>query len=61
MIEHITSISNENIVEDVIKGPDKQNLMPRMIVEKLHTKLKGEELKEYFLNFEKAIMCNLRN
>ena len=50
-----TRISSDNIVEDVIKGLDKQNLMPRMIAEKLHTKLKGEELNEYFLNFEKDI------
>lgn len=47
-----TRISSENIVEDVIKGLDKQNLMPRMIAEKLHTKLKGEGLNEYFLDFE---------
>ena len=50
-----TRISSENIVEDVIKGLDKQNLMPRMIAEKLHTKLKGEGLNEYFLDFEKDI------
>jgi restriction endonuclease Mrr len=29
--------------------------MPRMIAEKLHTKLKGEGLNEYFLDFEKDI------
>lgn len=50
-----TRISSENIVEDVIKGLDKQNLMPKMIAEKLHTKLKGEGLNEYFLDFEKDI------
>ena len=50
-----TRISSENIVEDIIKGLDKQNLMPRMIAEKLHTKLKGEGLNEYFLDFEKDI------
>lgn len=50
-----TCISSENIVEDVIKGLDKQNLMPRMIAAKLHKKIKGEGLNEYFLNFEKDI------
>jgi len=48
-------ILSENIVEDVFKELDKQNLMPRMIVEKFHTKLKGERLNEYFLDFEKEI------
>lgn len=48
-------VSSENIVEDVIKGLDKQNLMPRMIAEKLHTKLKSEGLNEYFLDIEKDI------
>ncbi len=50
-----THISRENIVEDVIKGLDKQNLVPRIIIEKLHTKLAEEGLNEYFLNFEKDI------
>lgn len=41
-------ISSDNIVEDVIKGLDKQDLMPGMIVEKPHTKLKDGGFNEYF-------------
>lgn len=48
-------ISNESIVEGIFKELDKQNLTPRMIAEKLHTKLKGEGFGEYFLDFEKDI------
>lgn len=48
-------ISSESIVEGVFKELDKQNLTPRTIAEKLHTKLKDEGLNEYFLDFEKDI------
>ena len=48
-------ISSDSIVEGIFKELDKQNLTPRTIAEKLHTKLKGEGLNEYFLDFEKDI------
>lgn len=37
-------ISSDSIVEGIFKELDKQNLTPRTIAEKLHTKLKGEGL-----------------
>lgn len=48
-------ISSDSIVEGIFNELDKQNLTPRTIAEKLHTKLKGEGLNEYFLDFEKDI------
>lgn len=50
-----SSIWSKDIIEDVIKDLDMQNLMPRMIAEKLHTKIKGESFNEYFADFEKDI------
>ena len=47
--DYLGRISSESIVEGIFKELDKQNIMPKMIVEKLHKKLKSEKLKEYFL------------
>lgn len=43
-----TCISSKNIVEDVIKGLDKQNLMPRMIAGKLHKNKRVKGLMNIF-------------
>lgn len=48
-------ISSKDIVEDVIKGLDKQDIEPRMIMEKLHTKIKRKGLNEYFSDFEEDV------
>ena len=50
-----SNISSKDIIEDVIKDLDKQNLVPRMIAEKLHTRIKGENFTEYFSDFEKDV------
>ena len=50
-----TRFLGESIIEEAVDGFDRHNLTPKMLVEKLHTVLKGEELNEYFLDFEKDI------
>lgn len=49
------SASSEKSLDDIIRKLDKQNPTPRSIINLIHKKLNGDELSEYFLNFEKDI------
>lgn len=49
------SFSELNVVEDIFDGISKENIMPRILIENLHSKLKGKGIDEYFSNFKSDV------
>lgn len=46
------SFSELNLVEDIFNSISKGNITPRILIEKLHSKLKGKSIDEYFSNIK---------
>lgn len=49
------SFSELNLVEDIFNSISKENITPRILIEKLHSKLKGKGIDEYFSNIKSDV------
>ena len=49
------SFLESDLVEDIFNGISKENITPRILIEKLHGKLKGKGIDEYFLNIKSDV------
>lgn len=49
------SFSELNLVEDIFNSISKENITPRILIEKFHSKLKGKGIDEYFLNIKSDV------
>lgn len=49
------SFSELNLVEDIFNSISKENITPRILIEKFHSKLKGKGIDEYFSNIKSDV------